>query len=58
MVDAYAEPRWNCLRFNNLREYENSEVSQFIDTGSRLLNSHNMTNIIFLDEAKRIIFET
>ena len=33
-------------------------MSQFIDTGSRLLNIHNITNIIFLDEAKRIIFET
>ena len=27
MVDAYAEPRWYCLRSNNLRAYENPEVS-------------------------------
>ena len=33
-------------------------MSQFVDTGSRLINTHNITNIIFLDEAKRIIFET
>ena len=33
-------------------------MSQFIDTGSRWLNTYNITNIIFLDEAKRIIFET
>ena len=33
-------------------------MSQFIGTGSRLLNTYNITNIVFLDEAKRIIFET